>query len=936
MAKRPAILVIACAVLAGDIRQVARENSLPVQLRSLPGGLHENPAELNRRLQVAIDEASASGRYRRIVIGYGVCGRGTVDIRARSVPLVIARVHDCIALLLGGDGAYRRQCRHYPGTYYISAGWHDEKAEPLSPERPYVYMGSTRVHVDELVAKYGREHARSTVAFLNQWQKNYQRAAFIDTGRGATQRYARYARDMADKHGWKYERLPGDLSLLRDLLTASQSTADILVVPPGEVITFDAARGRLSAGKVLAPGAGSGLATEVVGAKRPAGEPPIRFGLGIDAGGTYTDAVIFDLRHRRLIGKSKALTTPWDYTVGIRGALAGLDRKRLAGVELTAVSTTLATNAVVENRGQPVGLLLMPPGGRTDMFDITHTPREVIRGRLEISGRVIEPVDEHQVRGIARRMIAQQKVSAFAVSGFAGSINPEHELRVKDIIADETGCGVTCGHELSSLLDFNVRARTAVLNARIVPLLIRLLGDLRQVLADFDIKAPVMVVKGDGSLMKRDLALQRPVETVLSGPAASIAGARLLTGRRNALVVDMGGTTTDTAALVDGRVQLCREGANLGGHRTHVRALKVRTRGLGGDSEIVFSRGEFAIGPRRVAPLAWLASRHAGTKAAIDYLAHQAAAMASSEDACIYTLTTHDNPLELSPAESRIAQLLGERPRSRKELVDRTGALHGGLLPMARLERHAVVQCCGLTPTDLLHVKGELACWDSEAPVAMTNLLAAMAGMTNEALVKILLTKVVQLLTAELVKHQLDGEIEADGLDHHGLSAFLMDRMTGEGGEGYGIDFQLQRPVIGIGAPIGHFLPPAVRRLHTRAILPEHADVANAIGAVTSQVAVETHLRIVPDDDGYRIEGLPGSPVFQELEQADSHARQRLVDRIRAAARRAGTHRQTVTLDTEDRTAATAGGETVFLGRTVTGRLTGPPTRAEKAWKKYT
>ena len=136
---------------------------MPIALHSLPGGLHEKPHELNRRLQAAIDEASGSGRYRRIVIGDGVCGRGRADIRARDISLAIARVHDCIALLLGGNSAYRRQFQRYPGTYYISAGWHDETAGPLSPKRPYVYMGSTRVHVDELVKKYGREHARDTV-----------------------------------------------------------------------------------------------------------------------------------------------------------------------------------------------------------------------------------------------------------------------------------------------------------------------------------------------------------------------------------------------------------------------------------------------------------------------------------------------------------------------------------------------------------------------------------------------------------------------------------------------------------------------------------------------------------------------------------------------------------------------------------------------------
>jgi hypothetical protein len=208
----------------------------------------------------------------------------------------------------------------------------------------------------------------------------------------------------------------------------------------------------------------------------------------------------------------------------------------------------------------------------------------------------------------------------------------------------------------------------------------------------------------------------------------------------------------------------------------------------------------------------------------------------------------------------------------------------------------------------------------------MCDLLADMAGMTRDSLVTMLLEQVVQQLTGELIKNQLDGEIEADALDRHDLSKFLIGRMAGDGRGEYRIDFKLRRPVIGIGAPVGHFLPPAAQRLHTRAILPAHADVANAIGAITSRVAVAQSLRIVPDDDGgYRIEGLPGSPAFQHLEDAYDHARQELVRRVRDAARQAGTCQKTVTLNTEDQAVATARGETVFLGRTLTGQLLGKP-----------
>jgi N-methylhydantoinase A/oxoprolinase/acetone carboxylase beta subunit len=150
---------------------------------------------------------------------------------------------------------------------------------------------------------------------------------------------------------------------------------------------------------------------------------------------------------------------------------------------------------------------------------------------------------------------------------------------------------------LSTILDFTIRATTAVLNARIIPRLGRLIVNLENALKRKGIFAPIVVVKGDGTLMRAEMAKQRPVETIFSGPAASVAGARHLTGLEDALVVDVGGTTTDTAAVENGRVRVCSTGSTVAGRRTHVRALDIRTAGLGGDSLINREKGKFSIGP---------------------------------------------------------------------------------------------------------------------------------------------------------------------------------------------------------------------------------------------------------------------------------------------------------------------------------------------------
>ncbi|WP_373497732.1 DUF1638 domain-containing protein, partial [Desulfococcus sp.] len=535
------IYAVACAVLAVDLRHAARNLGMDVEFRFLEAGLHDRPDLLRKKLQDAVDAISARGDGERIVIGYGVCGRGAVGVRAGGIPMAIPRVHDCIALFLGGDAAYRREFRKAPGTYYISAGWYEEKTEPLSQRGRWASYGSERLHYDDLVKTYGVEAADRTFRFLNTWKDNYQRAVFIETGAKTSAKYEQYARDMAGEYGWDFERVNGGHALIEALLTATESTDEVLVVPPGHVIAFDALRSGLTAQPAWADRAAGTSRVTVVDDDRPeetSDQRPatMKTGLGIDAGGTYTDAVIYDIAGGKTLSKSKALTTKWDFTRGIGAALAGLDPGRLREVEMVALSTTLATNAIVEGDGQKVGMILMPPYGLFESRDIAYEPKAVVKGALEISGQERTPVDPDEVRRAARRMVDRDQVRAFAISGFAGSINPAHELAVKRILQEETGLFVTCGHELSDLLDFKVRAHTAMLNARIIPRLAKLLADLEAELSRRHIHAPVVVVKGDGTLMSAAMAKERPVETILSGPAASVAGARHLTGLADALV----------------------------------------------------------------------------------------------------------------------------------------------------------------------------------------------------------------------------------------------------------------------------------------------------------------------------------------------------------------------------------------------------------------
>jgi N-methylhydantoinase A/oxoprolinase/acetone carboxylase beta subunit len=926
------IHVIACAVLARDIKEVARDLDLTLETRFVEAGLHENPHKLNQQVQQAIDHICYQGDADRIIIGYGVCGKGTVGLTSRDVPLVIPKVHDCIALFLGGDAAYQEQFKTYPGTYYLSAGWCEEKAVPVSQRRGRAWFGDRQLVYEDVKMAHGQTAADHTFAFLNSWQKNYQRAAFIETRSGQAARYERMAKEMAEEYGWRFERIKGDQSMIRQMLTVTQSTPGILVVPPGHTIAFDPVIAALTANPGWHP------ETDAHGQEKTLVVPPdrpdtdagleINTGLGIDAGGTYTDAVVYDLKSRTTCCKAKALTTRWDFTIGIENALSQLDPDQLAAVELVALSTTLATNAIVENQGQTVGMLLMPPPGLDD-HTIPYSPKAVIQGQLDISGREKIPVDPDQITKIVDDMIRRHGVTAFAVSGYAGAVNPAHELAVKQLLQDHTHLFVSCGHELSDTLNFETRAVTAMLNARIIPRLKHLLSDLEQVLERFDIKAPIVVVKGDGTLMDAAMAKKRPVETILSGPAASVAGARHLTGKTDALVVDMGGTTTDTAALKNSLVRLNEKGSRVGGRRTHVQALDIRTTGLGGDSLIAFEKGEFTIGPGRVAPMAWLAANRPGNEAALDFIKHNLNRFTTSTRKMqVITATGSVTLSHLTPMEEQVISLVTQRPYSIEELISKTGVLTEAGLPLARLEERFAVQRCGLTFTDLLHIQGRFTRWDREAAGIYGDFMARLAGMEMTEMITLLLNKGIRCLTLELLKRQLDDEIDPDGLNACPVCQALINNLMAGGSPDFQVRIDLKRPVIGIGAPIGFFLPDAAKTLGAEAILPKDADVANAIGAITSDVMVHRQIRITPGHQGgFMVEGIAGTRQYEAFDAADTFARDTLVKKVRDLGRAAGTSCRTVTLSIKDKAPKTASGDPIFMERLIQATLTGRPDR---------
>jgi len=669
--------------------------------------------------------------------------------------------------------------------------------------------------------------------------------------------------------------------------------------------------------------------------------------LGIDTGGTYTDAVLFQ-ENRGVVAAAKALTTRRHLSEGIENALAALPSRTLGEVEMVSLSTTLATNSIVEGRGGRVCLVLI--GYPNDALDraglgeaMAGDPVVFIRGGHTVAGDEQEPLDEAAAETAAAEWGG--RVSAFAVSGYFGVKNPTHENRVRKIIRGRTGLPVTCGHELTSNLHASRRALTAAFNARLVPLLQNLILSVQDILVKKGISAPLMVVKGDGSLMDSRFALEYPIETILSGPAASVVGATFLSGLKDSLVSDIGGTTTDVAILRDGSPILNTEGAVVGGRHLMVEAVQIYTFGLGGDSEVRFGDdGGISLGPNRIVPVSLLATEHPDVVAVLE-------AQAAGE--------------EFSGEEGRFVVPLrsAEDPGFSGEDFSRTqreifAAVKDGIVPLADLARNAdsryllqrdlsrlvnsgIVAVGGFTPSDAAHVLGYQGNWSREAAEAAAALLVRMRKDPGSEDVHGFCRRVYDRVCGASAAAVLEAALaEGHGVavdKNRALFSFLSaaafaappDRDGGaDGGQSslVRVNFGLDRKIVGIGAPAATYYPRVGKLLATETVIPRHADVANAVGAVAGNVIQKARITVepLPDSGEYRAHGPEGVADFPDLDAAVRFAEERARAEAENLVRKAGADNPEVRVVRQDRTGRSLEGE-ILLEVLVTATAAGRP-----------
>ena len=624
--------------------------------------------------------------------------------------------------------------------------------------------------------------------------------------------------------------------------------------------------------------------------------------LGIDTGGTYTDGVLLDYYSHRVLASHKSLTTKRDFSIGIEAVIKGIRIEDPAAIQMVSISTTLATNAIAEGKSKRVALLLIgyDPDLITSfkMQERFATPHYYyFDGGHNLYGREKAPLDLAAI--LAKVGKIKKEVDALAVSGYFSPLNPEHEHRAFEAISSVCDLPVVLGHQLSTKLGSVERATTAALNASLLAVLKEFVIAVRRAMEHRRIKAPLMVVRGDGTLMSDEFAAKTPVETIHSGPAASAIGGRFLSHLDEALVVDIGGTTTDIALVENGQVAVNEEGATVANFKTAVKAADLFSIALGGDSHITLDgENRIIIGPQRVTPLACLADQYPDVRSSLNALSQRSDAHLAPDWLEYWYLLRDPGDMNWphTAQEKDLVDSLTEGPRPLPEILTRLNLYSKVQISADNLLRREIIGRAALTPTDLLHVEGRHSAWDAQTAILAMDIFCRCLRYDSDDFREHIWLKMTETIIHAIVTF-LSGKrlpLSFNSEDTDFGQWFFQNSLYNNHPQ-LETRFRLRQPIIGIGAPAAIFLESVAEKLNCQLILPTHHAVANAVGAVAGSVMITEEVLVYPQVTGdglevlgYHVQTGDNREVFDEAADALAHARSLSRERALGAALRSG------------------------------------------------
>lgn len=534
----------------------------------------------------------------------------------------------------------------------------------------------------------------------------------------------------------------------------------------------------------------------------------MRYIIGIDTGGTCTDAVLMEKDTGAIVTTVKRPTTHGNLAIGTGDALTALleaSGVATGDVAQIAVSSTLATNSVVENKGAEVALLVI---GYVKHFKLPVKAVVFIKGGHDIQGKEEEELDLEYLVNIVHGL--RNDVDAYGICSAMSIKNPAHELVAEKAISMLDPKPVFCSHRVSDIAGMEQRAATAGLHAKLMPVMQNYVQSVQQALVDNKLDCPMMIIAGNGSMVETDHVIEQAGLTVASGPACTAHFGAMQTDAQS-LVIDIGGTTTDIAMIKDGKPLITEDGCQIGSWKTHVEAVDMYTGGIGGDSHVlVDKKGEIHVGPIRVTPLSM---NENGAKSGqwID-----------REDASKLVVPLgFENPPR---ATEELVNFLKETGPATPDQICQSTKYSGITLEkqLERLENRQNIIVCGFTPTDALHVLDKIDIGNKHNAIEAAEKLGNICNMTAEQFAETVIAKTqeqIENLAIDYIVNQYWG---------NSLTKFISSRNEHPV---LGVNFSLKIPLIGIGAAARILLPEIATKLGTTIIFPENCEVGNAVGA---------------------------------------------------------------------------------------------------------
>jgi len=604
----------------------------------------------------------------------------------------------------------------------------------------------------------------------------------------------------------------------------------------------------------------------------------MKIGIGIDTGGTYTDAVIYNFTTKEILATAKALTTKEDLSIGILETLDALPPDTLKQAEIISLSTTLATNACVEDRGGNAKLIFL--GGDAKVIDQNGK-----NYGLPPSADMYIQESFTKFSGEIERDMDWEKFSQELENGYDNldgvgiiEINAMRngaviEKRAKEIFQARHDIPVICSHELFNELNCLQRGASTLLNARLVPVIREFLVAIKKAMALRSIKASIAIVRSDGGLMSEEFAHIRPVETLLCGPAASVLGSSYLARQENTVVIDMGGTTTDIAIVEKGAPVTATNGVSIGKWKTFVSGLYINTFGLGGDTAIRYRGGSILLEDFRIVPLCTASAKYPQIVDKLKTLP-QTPHTHYLHEFFILVKDISENS-RFSADEKLLCAALKNGPLSLQEAAELITGRDIYNFNAANLIKEGIVQICGLTPTDIMHIKGDFTKYPTEASLLGASFVAANIGVTVPELCDMVYDQVKRKLYVSVAKilheHKTRKPVGEE------LLQFIGHCYDNPQSDTIAAMFSTKFTLTGVGAPIKIFLHDVAKRLDTTAVTPTHNEVANALGAIVGNVHATATAEIRPVNDmtvtvGYKVFGNSCNVEFKTMEEAEAFA----------------------------------------------------------------